>query len=162
MDKEMMNLIRLNESRDYPLYHATSVRALASIINEDKLKAVSPYAIRTDKVIYGISLTRDYRFAKKWIKSAVIIEFRSEILDYNYKLIPRGKTNVFYNTKFTKNGKSEEFLVIGDSKDAYISNVKRYIKKVYVKPAIDAKYNLVNQILDEGIDADLIYIEDDY
>ena len=73
-----------------------------------------------------------------------------------------GDSNVFYNTKFTKNGKSEEFLAIGDSKDAYISNVKRYIKKVYVKPDIDAKYNLVNQILDEGIDADLIYIEDDY
>lgn len=157
IEAEVMNLIRLNESRDYPLYHATSVRALASIINEDKLKAVSPYTIRKDKIIYGISLTRDYRFAKRWIRSEVIIEFRSDILNYNYKLMPRGKTNVFQNIQFTKNGKSEEFLVIGDSKDAYISNVRRYIRKVYVKSAIDTKYDLVNQILDEGIDADLIY-----
>lgn len=138
----------LNESRDYNLYHGTTINSLINIINTDQLRGVSSYVYKKNKIVIGMSLTRDIRFAKSWIKNQVIIVFDANKLHHNNRLINRGAPNIFSKVGSSKLGKSEEFLVI----DKPITDVKKYIIKVLVKEGIEQQDKLIQGLEEEGIE----------
>lgn len=140
---------------DYYLYHGTSAIALANILTTNRLEARSPYAIDEDRVLWGVSLTRDLRFAEQWVNTEAVIVFDKSKLSTNYKIIPRGSTNFLNRPRTAKNNKSEEFLYIDDNKYASINNIRKYVIKVLVSSKSKNMNALLKGLNDLGIESEV-------
>lgn len=132
----------LNEARAAPLYHGTALRLFdemmdsgiqARTYHRDHVVGKAPH--RKDNkgrlmmkdslshnLTFGISTTRRYEFARRWIRSTleepgVIIEFDQQKLTHRYKMVPvnfygwgRDKTRT-QNDSHTLN-EFEEFIIM--------------------------------------------------
>jgi hypothetical protein len=150
----------LEEGRDAPLYHATEYGSIISILQSNTIKGnteqtpefKSKKKYVKDKwgTIYGISLTRNIRFAHEWLNglmgSGAILELDQRKLAQNYKIIAYN----FHSYDGARQGnhelglghdsdhgdmhpynQSEEFIV------GSVKNVDKYLKKIIV---IDDKW----------------------
>lgn len=131
----------LTESRQAPLFHATSLAAALSIITSDKMTGTTGqrldsrrgkrYKMRTDDwhgAVHGykmkggwdakgISFTRDYAFASNWQRSTVIFVLDQTKIAQTNKIVPVDHTNNgaydYAAIGFEHMEQAEEF-VIGD------------------------------------------------
>jgi hypothetical protein len=157
----------LEEGRDAPLYHGTSVARAASIIEDNKLVGKTNHTIINNykkNIIKGVSLSRDFKASVYLVfhefdhNSCVVFEFDQRKLTQRHSVKPLNYYHTTYpelNGRPTKglgarrmdsrmhrgemNNESEEFLV-GD-----IKNVSNYIVKIHVcsdltKQHIDKSY----------------------
>lgn len=156
----------INESRSAPLYHGTSMGLLYKMLDDGiqaktqhndfavgrapikttiyngKRSAYPARDYKDTKKIPGVSLTRNFNFARKWAKAnlgkisyTVVIELDQNALSQRYKIVP---TN-FYGWGSTIHGaraqgesnttnEYEEFLITR-SADEVIP--WRYVKRIY-------------------------------
>jgi hypothetical protein len=141
-----------------PLYHATTSKNILAIIDANKLTAITTHnlslpnkPLRWENNKRGVSLTRDYAFAKFWGKKFnkykgdftdgfCILVLDQEKLIQNHKLIP---VNYFKNhTNIEKDGfeitdEAEEF-VIGS-----IENLDRYIIRIDVPKSVIIQFEKI-------------------
>lgn len=130
----------LEEGRDAPLYHGTQFKNVFSILKQDMIKG-SPIAIKhpvfkhSKKLVKGVSLTRNIRFAMK--NFSVVLEFDQRKLAQRHKLKP---FSYFLNDLVDKTREKEgdngigregwneyEEVVLGD-----IKNMSRYLKHIHI------------------------------
>lgn len=99
----------LTEARDFPIYHGTENYIFEHIINygiapkslqrAEKLLLPKETADKTFKHningnilksynYYGISTTREFRFAANWSKQGVVIELNHIVIASRYKILP--------------------------------------------------------------------------
>jgi hypothetical protein len=140
----------LEEGRDAPLYHATGSNNINQIIESDKLQGrIYDTGVKSNKrfaaATKGVSLTRNFKFAKYWHGGhSFIFELDQRKLTQRYKVVP---FNFFQNEmkapreKELKDGlgpsgfnEYEEVLV------GTLYNLKKYVTKLHVIN-IDLKYN---------------------
>jgi hypothetical protein len=116
-----MNIINLIESSRQYLYHGTSLNAIISILHDDVLKPTTKHVIN-GKPVYGISTTRNKRFAETW--GEVVIVLDTERIGHHNKMVPVDfkHNNPHYNINYRDN--SEDFIV------GEIDNVKYKIKQI--------------------------------
>jgi hypothetical protein len=125
----------LEEGRDAPLYHATSPADILNILKSNMLKS-TVYHTKLYKNQKGISFTRNFKFAKKWRGSSIILELDQRKLSQRHKIgtVHYWSKRIKDKTRHTeksdtgldakKYNEYEEF-VIGDIKnlDKYIINI---------------------------------------
>lgn len=113
--KEYKSENKLNEGRDAPLYHATSIQNLINILNNNTLKTGRLYAkdVLKGKKTGSISLTRSKEFANRYTNNGAILILDQSKLINNYKLTPVGdNVNILGNTSTRRdyNSKAEEVI----------------------------------------------------
>lgn len=127
----------LTESRSAPLYHATRFRYLKDIeergIEPKTLHESSKIGNISDKhkvikrrhgdAIQGVSLTRDFKFAKRW-SDELILELDQRRLSQRYKIAPFQFFQHMGSAR-VRNNEAEEFVLT--SKPIPLSYVKRII-----------------------------------
>lgn len=99
----------LTEGRDAPLYHATGYDKLRGIVDSNYLQAMTRQEINS-KAVKGVSLTREFRFAKKW-NDGVILQIDQRKLAQTYKIIPFDYwEKSSYRRKNLAHAEAEEFV----------------------------------------------------
>lgn len=105
------------------LYHGTDVDLAARILDQNKIAALTDQKIRVNReweTIYGVSLTRSFRFAVDWRRAGAIFVLDSDKLRHRYKIIPFD----YYNDR----REHEEFLV------GLIEPLSRYLIGILMTP----------------------------
>jgi len=133
----------LEEGRDAPLFHATSIGNFENMLEEKMIIAETMHKIN-GKNTKGISLTRSFKYAVAFsggFKSGsdIIIEFDQRKLNQKHKIIPVNydymmdkKNPTRYAGKLGSYGESEyEEFVVGS-----IRNPNLYITKVHAVDSI--------------------------
>jgi hypothetical protein len=122
----------LEEGRDAPLFHATSLDSLNQILKGNIVKAWTTQNINK-KRIDGVSLTRDFRFAKNWamktpfkMARSCVIEFDQRKLSQRYKIVPFNYSLMSSGAAREMNNSEAEEFVIGPIKDP-----NKYINKIH-------------------------------
>lgn len=128
-----MLICDLFEGRDAPLYHGTAFYNARRILanNTFEAKTMQDHS-RTTKEIYGVSLTRDPRFAKTF--GPVVFVLDQTKLRHNYKIMPVdywGHSNEISmgpqsQKKKGKYAEAEEFVV------GPVTNADRYIMAINI------------------------------
>jgi hypothetical protein len=131
----------LNEGRDSPLYHATTVTSLYGVVSsggfvpdtQHEAKSLGLHSTSWNQRVSGLSLTRDLRFAENWKPSeGVIFQLDQRQLSQRYKIVPFQYWQGVYQgargwkTEFHKPNESEEFLI----SNSLVS--LKYVRRVYL------------------------------
>lgn len=122
----------LTESRSAPLYHATSLENVDSIISN----GLKPSKVKNNFFNRnGISFSRDLRSIKRYVESngefiggQVIFQFNQNKLTQRYQLKPFDYYGSFHD-EFLKRAEAEEFLITDKPLP-----VTPYIDKVFILP----------------------------
>lgn len=118
----------LYEGRDAHLYHATSFRGAKHIILDNKIGEYTEQEI-AGRMIKGVSLTRDIRFAHRW--DNVVLQIDQARLAQDKKIMPIDYHGMsLLKTRRQGNSAEAEEFVIGP-----ISPLDRYLTAVMVRAA---------------------------
>lgn len=133
----------LEESQNYPLYHATSAEALMEIISSNTLKRGYQDMEKHWPAKRGeiVSLTRNLRFARSWANLIsdypVVIQLNRGKIRNRYKIVPY---NYFDDVARRKDSKRIDFRSMDNlDQNQYeealvndLTNVLSYIEKIFL------------------------------
>lgn len=134
-----LKLMQLLENNRANLYHATTLRNILNILDENRIEAKTTHTlsgvhynyksifpirdksnphVAQDGKIKGVSLTRSFAFARSW--SEIILELDANKLKHNHKIIN-------YSYYQTPNYDEAEEFIIGP-----INNLDKYLVSIYI------------------------------
>jgi hypothetical protein len=113
-----MQLIDLFESMEHFLYHGTDINNVKEILSSNTISAITEHS-RNGKIINGVSLTRDKRYAWDWSglpfnRCGVVFVLDWKKLKHNKKIT---QIDYFQNSQYRKRNpidktaEAEEFVV---------------------------------------------------
>jgi hypothetical protein len=151
----------LEEGRDAPLYHGTSVDLAQNILKHNTLSAITHHRHiknnKRDKSIKVISLSRNISFVLKWMKRRfdsydpfVIFELDQRRLSQKYKIIPYNHfgDNQYFDGKAAARQQNDLYKIdfpINQYEENVIGDIKtfnRYLTKIMVKDHKDHNFVL--------------------
>lgn len=121
---KLSDLVSVNEEINNFLYHSTSYETALKILKNNNINGLTIHQTGVDKIIRGVSLTRDLNFAKSWDDCIFVLD--KEALISKFKLLPY---NAFKSAKKYRS-ESEEFLI------GNLSNLSKYLNKIYIKSSV--------------------------
>jgi len=132
-----MKLLDLFESvKEAVLYHATNLECISNILTSNSLRAdtnhieslINP-SLKSNKMISGVSLTRDKKFADEWADVILVLDLNK--LRQNYKI----KQVSYFNDGETVDRTESEEFIIGN-----INNLDRYLVDIYFPKRLEKNY----------------------
>ena len=143
----------LEEGRDAPLYHATSLNKALNIIKQGEIKAYKEHG----DTILGVSLTRNFKFAVNWnleTEEGAIFELDQRKLSQRHKIKAHNFFSKKKSTRYPENANGLNPQDMNEYEERImgsVKNVDKYISKIHIDHRDYTYYKKLNDTFYEKI-----------